>query len=62
MEIKNILRILGRTVSKNGPTILTGLSVAGLITTTLSAIKAGPKALDVLDNYKWELYTSKHME
>ena len=33
-------------VSKRSPEILTGLGIAGMITTTVLAVKATPKALD----------------
>lgn len=47
---------LGGVISKNSPTILTGMSVAGLVTTVILGIKATPKALSVLDDYVWKLY------
>lgn len=37
-------------VQKNSPAILTGLSVAGLISTTVMAVQATPKALAILDS------------
>lgn len=36
-------------ISKNSPTILTGLGVAGLVTTTVMAVRATPKALRILE-------------
>ena len=35
-------------VSKHSPEILTGLGIAGMITTTILAVKATPKALDLI--------------
>lgn len=35
-------------VSKHSPEILTGLGIAGMITTTVLAVKATPKALDLI--------------
>lgn len=39
---------------KNGPTILTCLSIAGTISTTVLAVKATPKAIKLLDDKKTE--------
>ena len=37
------------TLDKNGPSILTGIGIAGMITTTVLAVKATPKALVLID-------------
>lgn len=42
-------------VSKHSPEILTGLGIAGMITTTILAVKATPKALDLIEEKKEEL-------
>lgn len=42
-------------VSKHSPEILTGIGIAGMITTTILAVKATPKALTLVDNKKKEL-------
>ena len=42
-------------VSKHSPEILTGLGIAGMITTTILAVKATPKALDLIEDKKEEL-------
>lgn len=39
-------------VKKNAPTILTGLGAAGVVTTTVLAVKATPKALALLEEAK----------
>lgn len=39
---------MGRVLSKNSPTILTFLGVGGLISTVIAAVKATPKATEVL--------------
>lgn len=46
--IKLIAKNLGGVISKNSPTILTSLTVGGLVTTSILAIKATPKALEIL--------------
>lgn len=39
-------------VSKHSPEILTGIGIAGLVTTTVLAIRATPKALRLIENEK----------
>lgn len=41
--------------SKHSPEILTGLGIAGMITTTILAVKATPKALELIEDKKEEL-------
>lgn len=43
-------------VSKHSPELLTGLGIAGMITTAVLAVKATPKALKLIDNKKEELH------
>ena len=43
------LKNLGVIISKNSPTILTGMAVGGLITTVILAVKATPKALELIE-------------
>jgi len=40
---------LGNVLQKNSPTILTGLSVAGLIGTAIMAVKATPRAIALIE-------------
>lgn len=42
-------------ISKHSPEILTGVGIAGMITTTVLAVKATPKALKLIDAKKEEL-------
>lgn len=46
--IKNMQFVL----SKHSPEILTGLGIAGMITTTVLAVKATPKALKEIEDYE----------
>lgn len=39
---------------KHGPVILTGLGIAGMVTTTVLAVKATPKALELIEQKKVE--------
>jgi len=49
MSVKEIVKNLGGVISKNSPTILTGLSCAGVFTTAILAVNATPKALQLLE-------------
>ena len=46
--VSKIVKNLGGVISKNSPTILTGLAVAGLLTTTILAVRATPKATELI--------------
>jgi len=50
--LKVVAQNVGKTINKNSPTILTGLAVAGFVTTVIFAVKATPKALEILDQEK----------
>lgn len=52
--MKKMVQNLTQVISKNSPTLLTGLGVAGLVTTTVLAVKATPKALQILEERKEE--------
>lgn len=47
--LKVVAQNVGKTINKNSPTILTGLAVAGFVTTVIFAVKATPKALEILE-------------
>jgi uncharacterized protein DUF6353 len=47
--VSNSSRELGRFITKNSPTILTALGVTGLFTSIALAIRATPKALEILE-------------
>ena len=46
---------VGKNVSKHSPEILTAIGVVGMITTTVLAVKATPKALEKIEEKKEEL-------
>lgn len=52
MSINHILRGLLTGVTKNAPSILTGLGVVGVVTTTALAVQATPKAINEIDALK----------
>lgn len=47
------------SLSKHSPEILIGLGIAGMVTTTVLAVKATPKALQLIDKKKNELGVDK---
>lgn len=58
-NISKIINEIQKAVIKHSPEILTGLGIAGMITTTVLAVKATPKALDLINYRKDELETEK---
>lgn len=46
--ISQTAKNLGGIISKNSPTILTGLAVCGLVTTVIFAVRATPRAMDLI--------------
>lgn len=55
----NIFQTIINEVKKNSPEILTGVAVAGIITTTVLAVKATPKALKLIEKKKEEKSVDK---
>lgn len=49
-KITNVIKTTRKFIGKHSPEILTGIGVAGMITTTVLAVKATPKALELIDN------------
>lgn len=47
--ISQFIRSAQITLSKHSPEILTGIGIAGMITTTILAVKATPKAIKLID-------------
>lgn len=58
-NISKIINEIQKAVVKHSPEILTGLGIAGMITTTVLAVKSTPKALDLINDRKDELETEK---
>lgn len=54
MELKKLMADLENNVKKNSPEILTGIGIAGMITTTVLAVKATPKAMKLIEQKRWE--------
>lgn len=51
-DVNKMFRDFKVSLSKHSPEILTGLGIAGMITTTILAVKATPKALELIDEAK----------
>ena len=49
MDIKKIRNSIVNTISDKSPEILIGFGLAGMLTSTILAVKATPKALDILE-------------
>lgn len=49
----SFLRRMEATMTKHSPEILTGIGIAGMITTTVLAVKATPKALMLLEDARY---------
>lgn len=52
MAKKQFLKSVRNTLIKHSPGILTGLGIAGMVTTTVMAVKATPKALTLIEEEK----------
>lgn len=58
-NLSEIFRNAKIAVSKHGPEILTGCGVAGMIVTTVLAVKATPKALELIEEKKKKDWVEK---
>lgn len=54
-KITNFFKSTRKFIGKHSPEILTGIGVTGMITTTVFAVKATPKALILIEEKKKEL-------
>ena len=58
-KLANAINTSKKFLGKHSPEILTGIGVTGMITTTVLAVKATPKALILIDEKKKELNTAE---
>lgn len=56
-NLASIARSVQTAMKKHSPEILTGIGIAGMITTTVMAVRATPKALILIEEKKDELET-----
>lgn len=54
--IAKLIKNAQRAMSKHSPEILTGIGIAGMITTTVLAVKATPKATKLIEEKREELH------
>lgn len=54
MQLKAIFTDLGKTARKHSPEILTGIGIAGMLSTAVLAVRATPKALMLIEEKKRE--------
>ncbi len=47
-KLPKFIKTAGAVLSKHSPEILTGIGIAGMVTSTILAVKATPKALDLI--------------
>ena len=58
-KLSKITKGIRTVISKRSPEILTGIGIAGMITTTVIAVRATPKALVLIEDKKIENDTDK---
>lgn len=59
VSLTNIAKSVRTAMKKHSPEILTGIGIAGMISTTIMAVKATPKALILIGEKKGELDTDE---
>lgn len=59
MNIQQLLKSTGQIMKKHSPEILTGIGVAGMVATTIMAVKATPKAILLINEKEVELRAEK---
>lgn len=57
--MSGVMKSIQTTLTKHGPKILTGVGIAGMIGTTVMAVKATPKALQLIEEKKKETKCEK---
>lgn len=51
-KLANTFKGIQKSIAKHSPEILTGIGIAGMVTTTILAVKATPKALRLIEEEK----------
>ena len=59
MKLSIVGKDLVRTLKKHSPQILTGFGIAGMLTTTIMAVEATPKAIKLIEQVKEEKQVEK---
>lgn len=60
-NIKAAYNAMKKSTIKHSPEILTGIGIAGMVTTTVMAVRATPKALKLRDIDGWNLRWSENL-
>lgn len=55
-DVSKFFKMAQHVITKYSPEILTGIGIAGMITTTVLAVKATPKALEKIEEEKKRVY------
>lgn len=58
-NLSKIFKGAGQFLSKHSPEVLVGIGITGMITTTILAVRATPKALDLIEKKKKEEHKDK---
>jgi len=58
-KLSSISKGIRGAITKHSPEILTGIGIAGMITTTITAVRATPKALILIEERKEEIDVDK---
>ena len=53
-KMVQLMRVAKTSITKHSPEILTGIGIAGMVTTTVLAVKATPKAIRLIEEAKEE--------
>lgn len=59
MDLQKTFKTIASTMKKHSPEILTGIGVAGMVTTVVMAVKATPKAVMLVNEREVELRVEK---
>lgn len=59
MNFENVIHKASRYLKRNSPTILSGMAVVGVVATAVTAVRATPKAISILNKEKYEEKTEK---
>ena len=51
-KLNHLIKTIKTIATKHSPAILTGIGITGMVTTTILAVKATPKALDIIADIK----------
>ena len=53
-KVHNVITTSKKFISKHSPEILTGLGLASMVTSTILAVKATPKAVELIQKEEYE--------